>query len=86
MINTKETIDQIQATWAQGRRKDEGKIGEILRGAGLHAIKLFFFYQKALISIFSKWKSEKSAITAAEGGGKPNGKCPIFFHVFCSFS
>ena len=28
MINTKETIDQIQAAWAQGRRKDEGKIGK----------------------------------------------------------
>ena len=71
MINTKETIDQIQATWAQGRRKDEGKIGEILRGAGLHAIKLFFFTKKHLLVYFpsGKVKKEKSAITAAEGGG-----------------
>ena len=51
-------------------------------GGGFACLKVFFFYQKALISIFSKWKSEKSAITAAEGGGKPNGKCPIFFPCF----
>ena len=56
-------------------------------GGGFACLKVFFFYQKALISIFSKWKSEKSAITAAEGGGGSlMENAQFFFHVFCSFS